>query len=50
MPTSQLASDDDPEIVGLTPEGRATANLLRMNASRRVRLRRLLIRRGINFP
>jgi len=33
-------------IVGLTPTGRATARLLKMNAPRMVRLRRELIRLG----
>jgi hypothetical protein len=34
-------------ILGLTPVGRATANLLQMNDSRRVELRQDLISRGI---
>jgi hypothetical protein len=44
-----LLSAEEPEIIGLTPVGRATAQLLQMNANRRVRLRRTLIRRGFHF-
>jgi hypothetical protein len=35
-------------IVGLTPEGRTTVELLNMNGEDRVRLRRVLVRRGWN--
>jgi hypothetical protein len=37
---------DDSRIVGLTPEGRATVELLGMNSDERVQLRRVLLRRG----
>jgi hypothetical protein len=36
----------DARIVGLTPMGRATVNLLRLNLSTRVDIRRLLIEKG----
>ena len=35
-----------PEIVGLTPIGRATVQLLKMNAPRRVAIRRRMMARG----
>lgn len=38
-----------PQIVGITPTGRATAALLRMNDGRRIELRAALIRR-VEFP
>jgi hypothetical protein len=37
---------DDAAIVGLTPTGRATVQLLQMNAPRRLRLRAVLLARG----
>lgn len=35
-----------PEIVGLTPTGQATVQLLKMNAPRRVAIRRRILARG----
>lgn len=35
-----------PEIIGLTPQGRATASLLNMNSERRLILRRWLLKIG----
>lgn len=50
-PRKQTWSDHfdirDAEIVGLTPTGRATVQLLQMNTARRVDLRRELIEQGI---
>lgn len=43
-------SDDAAEIIGLTPTGQATIEVLRMNRSRLVRLRRLWVQMGEHPP
>lgn len=41
---------DDVSILGVTPEGRATVALLRLNDDRRLRERRALLNRGFDLP